>query len=234
MGKTPEELRHEIEDTRRHLSETVDRIADRVSPGRVAHRRAEHTKRRLGGVRSSMTGSAQSTAHRVRGAVHMPHHEPDLPVIDDTGPGPVAAIDTTGTMQPVTEPGSAGRHLRGRAPLAAGVLAVCTGAAAGAVMLRGRHHHPHTVTGRALGAGAVLGARTVGAARALRGDTLGARTTGAARALRRGTLGARTTGAARALRGGSTLGARTAVAARALRGDTLGARTVDAARRWRH
>jgi hypothetical protein len=91
----------------------------------------------------------------------MPHREHALPVIDDAGPGPVAAVDYTATGEPVTEPGSPGRHLRGRAPLAAGVLAVCTGAAAGAAVLRGRHHTRRTTLARrALGAGTVLGARS--------------------------------------------------------------------------
>ncbi|WP_377271746.1 DUF3618 domain-containing protein [Peterkaempfera sp. SMS 1(5)a] len=134
MGTTPEELRHEIEDTRRHLSETVDRLADKVSPGRMAHRRAQDTRRRLDGVRSSVAGTAQHTAYRVKDAAHMPRRTTGGTAVMDGHPaGPTA------TMQPVTEPGSAGRHLRGRAPLAAGVLAVCTGAAAGAVLLRGRH-----------------------------------------------------------------------------------------------
>ncbi|WP_055588814.1 DUF3618 domain-containing protein [Streptacidiphilus griseoplanus] len=135
MGATPEELRHEIEDTRRHLSETVDRLADKVSPGRAAHRRAEHTRQRLGGVRSSVADTAQHTAYRVRDAAHLPGRSAGRTAAVDGHPtGP------TSTLQPVTEPGSPGRHLRGRAPLAAGVLAVCTGAAAGAVLLRGRHH----------------------------------------------------------------------------------------------
>jgi len=66
MGQTTDELRQDIAQTRDGLSETLDAIGDRVSPGRIIERR----KNRMSvGVRSALDrvmGSAHDAADAVR------------------------------------------------------------------------------------------------------------------------------------------------------------------------
>ena len=59
MGTEPEELRTEIAETRADLSNTLDAIGDRVSPGRMIERR-----------KNRMTESVQSMRDRVMGTAH--------------------------------------------------------------------------------------------------------------------------------------------------------------------
>jgi len=68
MGQTAEELRQDIASTRDDLSDTLDAIGDRVSPGRVIERRKN---RMTAGVRSALDrvmGSAHDAADAVRDA----------------------------------------------------------------------------------------------------------------------------------------------------------------------
>ena len=59
MGASTEELRNDIAATRSDMSETLDAIGDRVSPGRIIERR-----------KARMTMSVQSMRDRVMGTVH--------------------------------------------------------------------------------------------------------------------------------------------------------------------
>ncbi len=59
MGQTAEELRQDIADTRDNLSDTLDAIGDRVSPGRVIERR-----------KNRMTAGVHSALERVMGSAH--------------------------------------------------------------------------------------------------------------------------------------------------------------------
>ena len=59
MGQTAEELRQGIADTRGNLSDTLDAIGDRVSPGRVIERR-----------KNRMTAGVHSALDRVMGSAH--------------------------------------------------------------------------------------------------------------------------------------------------------------------
>ena len=66
MGQTAEELKQQIAGTRDGLSETLDAIGDRVSPGRVIERRKN---RMSAGVRSALDrvmGTAHDAADAVR------------------------------------------------------------------------------------------------------------------------------------------------------------------------
>ncbi|MFJ6214760.1 DUF3618 domain-containing protein [Streptomyces sp. NPDC092296] len=121
MGTTPEELRREIEVTRHHLTLTVDRLADRVSPGSMAHRRARDTKRRLRGLRASFTGRVHGAADGVRGSVVHPRRHRAA----------VQPLPGTGQVVP--------QHSRlRRASVTTGLLVAGTGLAAGALLLRAR------------------------------------------------------------------------------------------------
>jgi len=72
MGETPDQLKADIEETRRGLSADVDALTDRISPSRIARRRTDAIKSSAGGVRDRVMGSASSvtdTAGSAPGAV---------------------------------------------------------------------------------------------------------------------------------------------------------------------
>ncbi|MFS0697076.1 DUF3618 domain-containing protein [Streptomyces nitrosporeus] len=58
MGSQPDELKAEVEDTRAHPARDVDRLADRVAPGKVARRKAGAARHRLTGARERVMGAA--------------------------------------------------------------------------------------------------------------------------------------------------------------------------------
>ncbi|WP_051855510.1 DUF3618 domain-containing protein [Streptomyces sp. NRRL B-1347] len=60
MGSTPDQLRQETEETRAHLSDSVDRLADRLSPPRVARRRASAVRARAATARDRVMGTARA------------------------------------------------------------------------------------------------------------------------------------------------------------------------------
>ena len=90
MAERTEELRRDIEETRAHMSGTLDQIGDRVSPGRIASRRwqgvrdygsrltttvmgaprraADKTGGAIGDAQSSASAAASSAAHAVADA----------------------------------------------------------------------------------------------------------------------------------------------------------------------
>jgi hypothetical protein len=55
---TPEQIQREIEGTRRNLSSDVDRLAEKVSPGRVVSRRVERVKSGATSLKERIMGSA--------------------------------------------------------------------------------------------------------------------------------------------------------------------------------
>jgi len=83
MGKSASEVRSEIEDTRQEMSESIDAIADRTSPGRIIQRR-----------RQRMSDGWRSVRERVMGRADDPNGS-----VDDSGPGMAeSARDTAGTV----------------------------------------------------------------------------------------------------------------------------------------
>jgi uncharacterized protein YjbJ (UPF0337 family) len=60
MGKSTQELRHDIEHTREDLGETLDAIGNRVSPGRIVERRTARVRHAFSTVRDSVMGTAES------------------------------------------------------------------------------------------------------------------------------------------------------------------------------
>lgn len=54
---TPEQIQREIEGTRRALSEDVDRLTEKVSPGRVVSRRVDRVKSGASSLREKVMGS---------------------------------------------------------------------------------------------------------------------------------------------------------------------------------
>lgn len=61
MGTQPDELKSDVEDTRAHLAHNVDRLADKVTPGKVARRKADNTQRRITRVKERVMGAASDT-----------------------------------------------------------------------------------------------------------------------------------------------------------------------------
>jgi uncharacterized protein YjbJ (UPF0337 family) len=70
VGKSAQELRHDIERTREDLGETLDAIGDRVSPGRIVQRRTERVRNALTSVKTSVMGAGESAQSGAQGAVH--------------------------------------------------------------------------------------------------------------------------------------------------------------------
>jgi uncharacterized protein YjbJ (UPF0337 family) len=69
MGKSADEVRADIEDTRRDMSETIDAIADRTSPQRVIRRRRERMATGLRSVKNRVMGQADSAYGSAGGQV---------------------------------------------------------------------------------------------------------------------------------------------------------------------
>jgi ElaB/YqjD/DUF883 family membrane-anchored ribosome-binding protein len=73
VGESADELRRDIEDTRYGLSDTLDAIGDRVSPGRVIERRKNRAIQGIQAVRDrvmgSVTGARDSIADTTGGAL---------------------------------------------------------------------------------------------------------------------------------------------------------------------
>ena len=65
MGQSTEELTRDIEQTRQNLSQDVDELTDKVSPGRIAQRRKEAATSKLRSLRDNVMGSAQDSAQSV-------------------------------------------------------------------------------------------------------------------------------------------------------------------------
>jgi ElaB/YqjD/DUF883 family membrane-anchored ribosome-binding protein len=60
---TPEQIQHDIEGTRRALSADVDRLSEKVSPGRVVGRRVDRVKSGASSVREKVMGSLPDPSH---------------------------------------------------------------------------------------------------------------------------------------------------------------------------
>ena len=102
MGQNADELRRDIEHTRNGLSDTLDAIGDRVSPGRVLERRKNRAVQGLQGLRDRVMGSASDAKDGVS---------------DATG----SAVDT------IKDAPDAVRHQTQGSPVAAGAIAFGVG-----------------------------------------------------------------------------------------------------------
>lgn len=58
MSNSPDEIRAEIERTRRGLGSDVDALADKVTPSKIVHRQTSKMKRALGSVSERVMGTA--------------------------------------------------------------------------------------------------------------------------------------------------------------------------------
>ncbi|WP_405637897.1 DUF3618 domain-containing protein [Streptomyces sp. NBC_01178] len=69
MGTQPDELKSDVEDTRAHLARNVDRLADKVAPGKAARRKADAAQRRVTRVKERVMGTAGDTTASGRQSV---------------------------------------------------------------------------------------------------------------------------------------------------------------------
>ncbi len=83
MGTDPEQLRREIEDTRRELTYDVDALNEKVNPGRVVERRVNRTKTAATGLKDRIMGSAHDTVATVQDKVHSSSGSSDGPGMGD-------------------------------------------------------------------------------------------------------------------------------------------------------
>jgi ElaB/YqjD/DUF883 family membrane-anchored ribosome-binding protein len=69
MAERTEELRRDIEQTRAHMSGTLDAIGDRVSPGRIVERRWQGVRDSGSRVASTVMGKPRSAAQRATSTI---------------------------------------------------------------------------------------------------------------------------------------------------------------------
>lgn len=58
----PDQLRREIERTQRNLSTDVDLLTEKVTPGKIVHRKVNRTRRAMTSLRDRVMGTASDTA----------------------------------------------------------------------------------------------------------------------------------------------------------------------------
>ena len=66
MAAEPEVIRTQIENTREELAYDIDRLADRTNPKRIAQRRWDSVRSRIGDARDRVMGVSHDTVDRVR------------------------------------------------------------------------------------------------------------------------------------------------------------------------
>ena len=69
MGEESDQLRRQIEQTRRELGTDVDALGEKVSPRRVMERRVDRTRNAIGGMKEKVMGSTSDVGSSGGGAV---------------------------------------------------------------------------------------------------------------------------------------------------------------------
>jgi gas vesicle protein len=69
MSENPDDIRSEIEQTRRRLGTNVDAVADKVTPSHVVRRQTEKVKDAVFGVKESVMGTADDLVDGGRSAI---------------------------------------------------------------------------------------------------------------------------------------------------------------------
>jgi gas vesicle protein len=113
MDDRPDQLRDEIEQTRRELRRDADALNEKVNPGRIVGRRVERTRHTMTRVKEGVMGTADSGTSAVRDAAGK--------AADTAGSAGSAITDTAKAA-----PGEIRSRAEGN-PLAAGVIAFAAG-----------------------------------------------------------------------------------------------------------
>ncbi|MEV8148135.1 DUF3618 domain-containing protein [Arthrobacter sp. NPDC080073] len=69
MSENPDDIRSEIEETRRRLGTNVDAVADKVTPSHVVRRQTEKVKDAVFGVKENIMGAADDLVDGGRSAI---------------------------------------------------------------------------------------------------------------------------------------------------------------------
>jgi len=120
MAEDPEELRRNIEQTRRNVGYDVDALTEKVSPGRVVGRRVERARSGAYRLKERVMGSAESVGGSVSGTAGSA-----VSTMQDAGGKVGDAVSSA--------PDMARERTRGT-PLAAGLIAFAAGWVAAAAM----------------------------------------------------------------------------------------------------
>ena len=110
----PDRLRREIERTQHNLSTDVDMLAEKVTPGRVVHRKVDRARRAMTNARDKVMGSG--AFHRVR-----PGRRHASSAADKASSMASNAAETVGQAPQAIRRGTEGN------PLAAGLIAFGAG-----------------------------------------------------------------------------------------------------------
>jgi hypothetical protein len=120
----PDQLRREIERTQRNLSTDVDLLTEKVTPGRIVHRKVNRTRRAMTSLRDRVMGTANDTvstaSDRVGGAASS---------VSDTASNAASSVADTASeaAQAVGRAPEAVRRGTEGNPLAAGLIAFGAG-----------------------------------------------------------------------------------------------------------
>ncbi|WP_435975584.1 DUF3618 domain-containing protein [Streptomyces sp. Qhu_M48] len=124
MGTTPKELRHDVEHRRAHLARNVDLLADRLTPRKMAQRKAASVRHGVADVKERVMGTAHDTGHRVADSAEQASDSIAATARESVG-------NVTDAVQ--STPAMARRRTRG-SPLAAGLMAFGAGMLAAALL----------------------------------------------------------------------------------------------------
>jgi len=130
VGQSPEELRREIEQTRMGMSENLDAIGDRVSPGRIVERRTNRMRNGVTSLRVRVMGAPATVGSSLS------EHTPSMGGVTDRVSGAGEVLRSA--------PESARSTAQGN-PLLAGAVAFGAGFVAAAIF-RGTETEAHAAT----------------------------------------------------------------------------------------
>ncbi len=120
----PDQIRRDIERTRRELSSDVDALAEKVTPGRMVERKVERARTTLNEVKEKVMGTASDTTHAAR---DMAHSAVDT-VTDKVSSVADSVTDTASSMTgSVTHSPTAVKHKAQGNPFAAALVAFGAG-----------------------------------------------------------------------------------------------------------
>ncbi|MCT2584697.1 DUF3618 domain-containing protein [Actinophytocola gossypii] len=120
----PDRLRRDIEHTQRNLSTDVDMLTDKVSPGRIVHRRVGRARRAVHSMRDRVMGTASSGMSSASdGMSHAGHRVGDAASSATSS----AREGAANVAETVRETPQAVRHGTEGNPLAAGLIAFGAG-----------------------------------------------------------------------------------------------------------
>jgi gas vesicle protein len=117
VGEESDQLRRQIEQTRRELGTDVDALGEKVSPRRVMERRVDRTRNAIGGMKEKIMGSTSDVSSSAGGAVSSAASS-----MQDTVSGAASSVGDTAA----DTAHRARRQAQGN-PLAAGLVAFGVG-----------------------------------------------------------------------------------------------------------